>query len=71
MNIKSVKEFGNAVRYYRLKQKISQDELGRLSGLHRTYIGSVERGEKNATIKTVLSLALALKIEPSDLFQVK
>ncbi|XMB86518.1 helix-turn-helix transcriptional regulator [Mycoplasmatota bacterium WC44] len=69
MSVKTVKGFGNSVRYYRLEQKLSQEKLSNLCGLHRTYIGSVERGEKNATIKVVFALADALKIDAGEFFK--
>ncbi|QVK21400.1 helix-turn-helix transcriptional regulator [Mycoplasmatota bacterium] len=65
----NVKEFGDAVRFFRKERKMSQEELAGLSGLHRTYIGSVERAEKNLTIKNVFKIAEALSIDPCDLFK--
>jgi transcriptional regulator with XRE-family HTH domain len=57
-------DFGREVRMYRLAKGWSQDELARRSGLHRAYVGSVERGDRNATLATVWSLADALDVEP-------
>ena len=64
-----LKPFGDKVRQERLKRKLSQEELAELSGLHRTYIGMVERGEKNITIKNIEKIARALKISPSELIK--
>lgn len=63
------KSFGDKVRQERLKRKLSQEELAELSGFHRTYIGMVERGEKNITIKNIEKIASALKISPSELIK--
>lgn len=60
--------FGKEVKYRRKKLNLSQEEFAFLVGLHRTYIGMIERGEKNITIKNIYKIALALKIEVKDLF---
>lgn len=44
---------GQRIRNYRVQKKLSQEELAELAGCHYTYIGQVERGEKNATIESV------------------
>lgn len=59
--------FGNRVRTERAKQGLSQEELAEKAGLHRTYIGMVERGEKNITLGNVAKLAKALRLTPADL----
>ena len=56
------------IRRLRESQKISQERLADLSGLHRTYISSVERGERNVTIDTMERLAKALGVEISIFF---
>lgn len=58
---------GDAVRRRRLALEISQEELAALSGLHRTYVGGVERGERNPSVETVARLAVALGVEPGAL----
>lgn len=58
MNI--TRTFGLQVRHYRKKKDISQEELAHICGLHRTYIGSVERGERNITLRNAEKIALAL-----------
>ncbi len=62
-------EFGNRVRKERLKQNLSQEELGSKAGLHRTYIGMIERAEKNITLENIEKIAKALKISISNLFK--
>ena len=59
--------FGNAVREYRLKKKMTQEELEDLAGLHRTYIGMIERAEKNITLLNMQKIANALSIEITNL----
>lgn len=53
--------FGLAVRSRRQRLGLSQEALAAIAGLHRTYVGSVERGERNVTLKNILALASALK----------
>lgn len=57
------------VQRFRRDQGISQEKLAELSGLHRTYIGQVERGEANVTLDAVEALALALELTPLCLLQ--
>ncbi|MBN1365419.1 MAG: helix-turn-helix transcriptional regulator [Syntrophaceae bacterium] len=62
-------KFGNKVREERLKQNLSQEELASRAGVHRTYIGMIERAEKNITLENIEKLALALKLKLNDLFK--
>jgi transcriptional regulator with XRE-family HTH domain len=57
---KILKAFGNKVREERLKQNLSQEELADKAGLHRTYIGMIERAEKNITLLNIEKIARAL-----------
>lgn len=57
------------LRALRLARGLSQEELGDLSGLHRTYVSSVERCERNATLDTLDKLSDALGILSSDLIK--
>ena len=63
------KLIGQRIRNYRTQQKLSQEKLAELSGCHPTYIGQVERGEKNATIETINKIASALNISLGTLFE--
>ena len=63
-----LKRFGKRVRELREAATVSQEELAERAGLHRTYIGGIERGERNIGILNVLRLARALRVQPSDLF---
>jgi len=65
---KSAREiFAKNLRQLRLEKKLSQEELADLAGLHRTYIGSVERGERNISIDNIERLAKALDCHVTDL----
>jgi transcriptional regulator with XRE-family HTH domain len=55
------------IKYYRHLANISQEELASRCGLHRTYIGSVERGERNVSAKNIESIAHALEIDAENL----
>ena len=59
--------FGAAVRSVRNERGISQERLAEVAGLHRTYIGDIERGERNLSLINIERLALALGIRPSEL----
>ena len=59
---------GYMIKYYRELNHLTQEELSFEAGLHRTYIGQVERAEKNATIQSIEKIALALKLDITDLF---
>lgn len=50
------------IRNYRYAKNLSQEELASICGLHRTYVGSVERGERNVTLSTLEVLAKALNV---------
>lgn len=70
MNITSTrKKFGKKLRELRKQIGISQEELGFRAGLHRTYIGSIERGEQNISVDNIHKLARALKIKAEELFK--
>ncbi len=60
----------NQIRDLRTQKNWSQEELAEKSGLHRTYIGSVERGERNITLRTLQRIADALGCEITALFPV-
>jgi len=62
-----LKTFGQNVRKERLKKGLSQETLAGKASVHRTYIGMIERAEKNITLENIEKIAKALKIKPSDL----
>lgn len=57
------------VKSRRLRLGLSQEELADKCGYHRTYIGSIERGERNITVSTVEAVAAALQCEAADLLR--
>ena len=61
--------FGRNVQKYRKEQGLSQEKLAELAGLHRTYIGMIERAEKNITLCNIQKVAQALKVQIPDLLQ--
>jgi transcriptional regulator with XRE-family HTH domain len=60
--------FGTAVRSFREDRGYSQEELAERAGLHRNYVGGVERGERNIALENIVKLAQALSIRSRDLF---
>lgn len=48
---------------------MSQEQLAAVAGLHRTYMGAVERGERNISLDNILKIARALGVRPGDLFE--
>ncbi len=66
---KLVDIFARNLRLLRQKAELSQEQLAELAGLHRTYVGSVERGERNVSIESIERLAKALKVPASRLME--
>ena len=64
-------DFGNRVRRERMRLGWSQEELAERAGVHRTYIGMIERAEKNITLENIDKIANALKIRINNLFKGK
>ena len=63
------KIIGQRIRNYRVQLGLSQEKLAELAGCHPTYIGQLERGEKNATLESVEKIASSLEITLSKLFE--
>ena len=62
---------GQRIRDLRLELNLSQEGFAEKVGLHRTYIGQIERAEKNITLKNIHKICYALKIDPKELFDFK
>lgn len=60
---------GARVRERRRELGLSQERLGELSALHRTYVGGVERGERNVSLVNIVALAQALDVDPGRLVE--
>lgn len=69
MKINILARFGKRIRELRLLKNISQEELGELAGLHRTYIGMIERGERNITLKNLEKIAKAFDMNIEEIFR--
>ncbi len=61
-------KFGKRIREVRTERGLSQEALADIANVHRTYIGMVERAEKNITLLNIQKLAKALKIDIKELF---
>jgi len=57
------------IRAARARKALSQDEMAELAGIHRNYLGSIEREQRNISIECLCKLALALGCEPHELLQ--
>jgi transcriptional regulator with XRE-family HTH domain len=63
------RRFARLLKTERLARGISQEALAELAGLHRTYVGSVERGERNITVDNMEALAKAMELDISHLLR--
>lgn len=63
------KQLGRRLRELRRGAGLSQEKLGFMAGLHRTYIGSIERAEQNVSVDNIHKLAKALKVSPDQLLK--
>ncbi|MCR4779932.1 MAG: helix-turn-helix domain-containing protein [Ruminiclostridium sp.] len=61
--------FGQRVRSIRKQRGLSQERLSEMCDLHPTYIGQIERGEKNASLETIMRICRGLNVSPSELFK--
>jgi transcriptional regulator with XRE-family HTH domain len=64
-----LKKFGNRIKELRKVKELTQEQLAEISGLHKNYIGMVERGERNPSLLNIEVLAKALGIEIHELFK--
>jgi len=66
-----LKEFGDRIKQLRLQKSISQEKLSFLTGFHRTYIGMIERGERNISLSNMAVFAKVFEINISELLDLK
>ena len=69
MDRQILKDFGERVKAIRLAQGISQEHLGSLAELDRTYISGIERGLRNVSLINIARIATALDVTPAELLQ--
>ena len=69
MDYAPLKRIGNRVRSERLRLGISQEELAERAGMHRTYLGGVERGERNIGLLNLINISKALRVPPAVLLK--
>jgi transcriptional regulator with XRE-family HTH domain len=65
----SMRSFGFRIRQYREALGVSQEEFAHRCGLHRTYYGGIERGERNPALRNILRIAHELKVDPGELIR--
>jgi len=69
MATKILRQFGNKVQKLRKAKGWSQEELAKRAKLHRTYIGSIERSERNVSLINIERIAMALNVKASELIE--
>ncbi|MFM7365320.1 MAG: helix-turn-helix domain-containing protein [Cuspidothrix sp.] len=69
MNNQARKKLGSNIKKLRSKLELSQEQLAEKADLHRTYIGAVERGERNISLDNIIAIARALEISASELLE--
>ncbi|MBQ0726675.1 MAG: helix-turn-helix transcriptional regulator [Thalassolituus oleivorans] len=62
--------FGKAIKIRRIELGISQESLANNAGIARSFLSSIERGSKNASLQSIWKISMAMKCKPSDLFKV-
>ncbi|MDX2076815.1 MAG: helix-turn-helix transcriptional regulator [bacterium] len=62
-----LRQFGETVREIRKQRNLSQEEFAEKCGLHRTYVGGIERGERNVSLLNIIKMAQALNVTVGDL----
>ena len=67
--MKIAEAFGKVIQKWRLSRNLTQTALAERCDLDRTYISMLERGQKNASIKTIFKICKALKVTPSELLR--
>lgn len=66
-NSVQLKAFGVKIKRLRIEKGMSQEEVANAAGIERSYMGAIERGERNPSYDKILSIAKAIKVKPSDL----
>lgn len=71
LNRDLIEDFGKRIRQLRTERNLSQEQLAELTGFHRTYIGMVERGERNISLSNIGVFAATFEMSVSELFDFK
>lgn len=71
MSTSELIQFGLQLRALRSERGLSQEQLGLIAGLDRTYISGIERGVRNVSLINIFRIAAALEIEASELFHIR
>ena len=71
LNRALIEDFGKRIRQLRTERNLSQEQLAELTGFHRTYIGMVERGERNISLSNIGVFAKAFEMTVSELLELK
>jgi len=66
-DIQFLQQIGDRIRERRIARKLTQADLADKCGLHRTFVGSVERGERNVAVLSLRKIAKALRVTPAEL----
>ena len=66
---KAQKKLGETIRNKRKEHGYSQESFAHQCGLHRTYMGAIERGERNISLQNILKISYALNLKACDLFK--
>ena len=69
LNRALIEDFGKRIRQLRTERNLSQEQLAELTGFHRTYIGMVERGERNISLSNIGVFARTFEMSVSELFE--
>lgn len=64
-----LKEFGDRIRYLRTRESLNQEQLSYKTGFHRTYIGMIERGERNISLTNMAIFAKVFKLTVDELLK--
>jgi len=68
LNQPLIEDFGKRIRQLRTERNLSQEQLAELTGFHRTYIGMIERGERNISLSNIGVFAKTFEISVAELF---
>ena len=68
MNTKILENLGKNLKKYRLDNNLTQEQLAEIVGIHPTYVGKLEAGKNNPSVKMLFRISRALKIKLSDVF---